>query len=89
MVLFFLLCVIVLAEVPELITMIDDTTNDFTISNSCSAVHSAPRGEHAVCATTVELVVPECPPHASLLRTMGGFNPISSDLLILYSVLRT
>ncbi|MGB7845357.1 MAG: hypothetical protein WBL63_07060 [Candidatus Acidiferrum sp.] len=84
-----LLCVIVLAEFPELITLTDDTTNDFTISVASSTAPHGQHGQRAVCAVTAELTAPRRPMHAAILTTIYGFNPNASDLLILHSVLRT
>jgi hypothetical protein len=86
---FVLLCGIMATELPELLTLADNPTNDFTVRTASSvedvhvlsavkqgAIHSAVRAvvEHAL----VDLAT----------ATPGGASPTRSGLFILHSALR-
>jgi len=84
------LCGIVAAELPELLSLTDDTTNDFSLRNTNALVSPARLHAHR----PVAIVDPDANPagsHFFLLR-LNPFDPAAlapSDLFLRYSVLRT
>jgi hypothetical protein len=84
----FLLCGIASAEIPELLSLIDNTSNDFMIS-------SADRRE---CTPSVSVGIPkslplnsqnfECGAWTHCAPTFVGAETISSELFLLHSDLR-
>jgi len=84
------LCGIVAAELPELLSLTDDTTNDFSLRNTNILVSPVRLDAHR----PVAIVDPDANPAGSrffLLRP-NLFNPAAltpSELFLLYSVLRT
>ncbi len=85
-----LLCGIVAAELPELLSLTDDTTNDFSLRNTNTLVSPVRLNAHR----PVAMVDPDANPagaHFFLLR-VNPFDPAAltpSELFLLYSVLRT
>jgi hypothetical protein len=84
-----LLCTIAAAEFPELLSLADNTSNDF-------AMHKAPSREcmlmlHAARNKPMRfsLDASECGEQLRRADGVAGASLISSDLLVLHSVLRT
>ena len=77
------------AELPELVSLLDNTSNDFV-------TRKVSRGERAPTLTMAShgAVLPDTKPpgyerRAGFVATFVGPEAISSDLLVLHSVLRT
>src|SRR5580700_7280341 len=88
--LFLLLCGIVGAEFPELLSLTDNTANDFTVCKAKTAVsQSLPDASRRVRITDVDSNV--LTPSSILLRLsrLEKTPLFSSELSILHSVLRT
>jgi hypothetical protein len=86
---FVLICGIVSAELPECLSLTDNTTNDFTVRKNVSIEHihllrAAKQGPFQVVLTTVK-------PSATELwtATVKGASAICTRLFIFHSVLRT
>jgi hypothetical protein len=89
-----LLCGIVSAEIPELLSLTDDTSNDFTIrkagSAECAATLSA-AGHESVPMNPMNMMNMmefECGGHTLCADSLWGAEAISAELFILHSVLR-
>ena len=86
---FVLLCGIVASELPELLTLTDNPTNDFTV---CKA--SSVEGVRALIAAklgAIPFAVRAVVEHSAVkfaTATAGGASPTRSGLFILHSVLR-
>ena len=87
---FLLLCGIVGGEFPELLSLIDNTSNDFTVRKTNSTVSSLPRD-----AGRYRRVLDVEANIAAHDGTFSRFSPfekaelVPSDVFILYSILRT
>lgn len=87
---FLLLCGIVGGEFPELLSLIDNTSNDFTVRKTNSMVSFLPRD-----ASRHDRVSDLEPTIAAHDGTFSRFSPfekaelVPSDVSILYSILRT
>jgi hypothetical protein len=87
---FLLLCGIVGGEIPELLALTDNTTNDFTIRNMNSVI--SPRLRNAGTHIRVaDVVAPTITVHDILFQHFHPFEraAFSSNALILGTVLRT
>lgn len=85
-----LLCGIVAAEFPELLSLTDNTANDFTVGKAKTAVsHSLPDASRRVRMTDVDSNV--LTPSSILLRLsrLEKTPLFPSELSVLHSVLRT
>jgi hypothetical protein len=87
---FLLLCGIVGGEFPELLSLIDNTSNDFTVRKTNSMVSSLPRdaGRYG----RVSNVGPNIAAHDGTFSRFSPFEKaelVPSDVSILYSILRT
>lgn len=84
-----LLCGIVAAELPELLSLADNTSNDFTIqktgSGECAPMLSAANHE----LIPADKKDPESGTHPRQAATLGRAKPPSPELVALYAVLRT
>ena len=85
----WLSCVIVLEEIPELLSLTDNTSNDFTVRKAASAecVHVLrveKQGAIKILARAAEQVAAEL-----WKSTFQGTTPTRSALFIVNSVLRT
>jgi len=82
-----LLCGIVFAETPELLSLTDNTSNDFTIrkagSRECTLKLSA--AMHKSAPLDISFA---CGPSIHCALTFLGAETTSSDLLVLHSALR-
>jgi len=87
---FLLLCGIVGGEFPELLSLTENTSNDFTVRKTNSMVSSLPRD-----ASRHDRVSDLEPIIAAHDGTFSRFSPfekaelVPSDVSILYSILRT
>jgi hypothetical protein len=83
-----LLCGIVSAEIPELLSLTDNASNDFTIHKTCR------REFKPTLSAAIHKSLPpdtknfECGAHTHCASTFVGVETISTDLLVLHSVLR-
>ena len=88
---FLLLCGIVGAEFPELLSLTDNTSNDFTVRKTNSMVSSLPRD--ASRHHRVSDLEPNIAAHNggtfSRLSPFEKAELVPSDVFILYSILRT
>jgi hypothetical protein len=87
---FLLLCGIVCGELPELLALTDNTTNDFTIRKMNSAI--SPRLRNASRRVRVaDVIEPTITAHDILFQHFHPFEraAFSSDAFILGTVLRT
>jgi hypothetical protein len=86
----FLLCGIASAEFPELLTLIDNTSNDFTISKGarqqCTLTPTLSEGRSNSAPLDTQNF--ECGAHPHCSPTVVGAETISSDLFVLYSNFR-
>ncbi|HWO34040.1 MAG TPA: hypothetical protein VNO32_35025 [Candidatus Acidoferrum sp.] len=82
-----LLCGIVASEFPELLSLTDNTANDFTIRAS-PLVSSVQSGKD-VGKAAIEFNNPALDSRFSRLGTFEKAAFVHSDLFVLYSVLRT
>jgi len=87
---FLLLCGIVGGEFPELLSLIDNTSNDFTVRKTNSTVSPLPRdaGRYG----RVSDVEPNSAAHDGTFSRFSPFEKaelVPSDVSILYSILRT
>jgi hypothetical protein len=84
-----LLCGITAAELPELLTLTDNTSNDFTICKISSSRLSNAQSVQNVQKAAIDL---NNPSHSSLFLHLGPFvkaELIPALLFILHSILRT
>ena len=84
-----LLCGVVASEFPELLTLTDNTSNDFTVrKTNTEGLGTLPDARAPVRIADINSSVPA----ATLLHSLIPFEkaaPVSSELFILHSVLRT
>jgi hypothetical protein len=87
---FLLLCGIVGGEIPELLTLTDNTTNDFTIRKMNSVI-SPPLRNDSRRIRVADVVEPTIAAHDILFQHFHPFEraALSSGALILGTVLRT
>ena len=84
-----MLCAIVASEVPELLSLTDNTANDFTMRRADSLVLLVLQSAKDVGKTGIDF---NYPAFGSFLLRMGTFEKaelVPTLLFILYSVLRT
>jgi hypothetical protein len=84
-----LLCGIIAAELPELLSLTDNTSNDFTISKVSSSRLPCTQSVQNVQKAAMDL---NNPSHGSLFVHLGPFvkaRLIPALLFILHSILRT
>lgn len=89
-VMFLLLCGIVFGEFPELLSLIDNTSNDVVVRITASMAPSLPRG--ASKRDPVASLEANIPAHDSALWHLTPFEAaelVPSDVYLLYSILRT
>jgi hypothetical protein len=86
----FLLCGIVAAEFPELLSLTDNSANDFTLSKAKTvALRALPGASRYVRITDIDFNIPA---PALLLSHLSSFEKAAlpfSELSILHSILRT
>jgi hypothetical protein len=84
-----LLCGCVAAELPELLSLADNTSNDFTIrqpgSRECASMLSAANHE----LISADMKDPEFGTHLRHSATLRRANHLSPELVVLYVVFRT
>jgi|SRR5271156_238436 len=86
---FLLLCGIVTGEFPELLSLTDNTTNDFTISRTKAPVTPVlPDASKHVRVGGTDFSTPVPDVFFSRLNTLETAALVPSDLFILHSVLR-
>jgi hypothetical protein len=84
-----LLCGIAAAEMPELLSLNDNTSNDFTIRKANSLVFSVLQVAGTLRLVASDFKNPARVAHELHSITFEKTELISSDLLIFHSVLRT
>jgi hypothetical protein len=84
----FLLCGIASAEIPELLSLIDNTSNDFTISEAGRQQCTPTLSEGTSNSVPLDKQNFECGAHPHCSPTVVGAATISSDLFVLYSDFR-
>jgi len=82
-----LLCGIVSAELPELLSLTDNTSNDFTIRKA-NAREYTPRLSTRIHESPLYAKNFECSARTRFEPTFVGAERISSNLFVLHSVLR-
>jgi hypothetical protein len=83
-----LLCGIASAEIPELLSLTDNASNDFTISKAARLECNPPLGAAIHKSIPLDMKNFECGAHTHCASTFVDAETISSDLLVLHSVLR-
>ncbi len=85
-----LLCGIVASEFPELLTLTDNTSNDFTVRNTSTAgLRALPEAQRPVRIADINSTVPAAILLHSRLIALEKSAPVPSELFILHSILRT
>jgi hypothetical protein len=84
-----LLCVVVNSELPELLSLRDNTANDFTMSSAKPLVSPVLQVATDIPKTAKDLRLPPFDSLFSRLSTSEKAALVPSLLFILYSVLRT
>ena len=84
-----LLCGIVSVEIPELLSLIDNTSNDFTISKAGGRECMPPLSAAIHKSVLPDTMNFECGAHTHGESTFAGAETIPSHLLVLHSELRT
>jgi hypothetical protein len=85
-----LLCGIVASEFPELLSLTDNTANDFTIGKTnTEALHALPDARGPVRIADIDSSVPADTLLHSRLIPFEKAVPVPSELFILHPVLRT
>jgi hypothetical protein len=85
-----LLCGVVASELPELLTLTNDTSNDFTVRNSSTAsLRALPDAQRPVRIAHVNSSLPAGILLHSRLVAFEKPAPVPSELLALHSILRT
>ena len=85
-----LLCGMVASELPELLTLTNDTSNDFTVRNTSTAgLRALPDSHRPVRIVAVNSSVPAAILLHSRRSAIETAAPVPSELFILHSVLRT
>jgi hypothetical protein len=84
-----LLCVVVNSELPELLSLMDNTANDFTMSSARPLVSPALQVATDIPKTVKVLRIPPFDSLFSRRSTSEKAASVRSLLFILYSVLRT
>jgi hypothetical protein len=84
----FLLCAIASAEIPELLSLIDNTSNDFTISKAGREQCTPTLSEGTCNSVPLDKQNFECGAHPHCAPTVVGAETMSSDLFVLYSDFR-
>ena len=85
-----LLCGIVASEFPELLSLTDNTANDFTIGRTnTEGLHALPDARGPVRIAEVNSSIPADALIHSRLIPFEKAAPVPSELFILHSVLRT
>jgi hypothetical protein len=85
-----LLCGIVASEFPELLSLTDNTANDFTIGKTnTEGLHALPDARGPVRIADINSSVPAATLLHSPLIPFEKAAPVPSELFILHSVLRT
>jgi hypothetical protein len=82
-----LLCSLFATEIPELLSLTDSTSNDFTVAAArVSFTHTSTQA-----GTSSAFDLKHCAPDVGLLHSLAheSTTPISADLQYLHSVLRT
>jgi len=83
-----LLCAIVYAEVPELLSLTDNAFNDFTISKAGTRECTPTLGTAIHKSVPVDTKNFDCGASTRSTATFVDADAISSDLFVLHSVLR-
>jgi hypothetical protein len=84
----FLLCGIASAEIPELLSLIDNTSNDFTISKAGRQQCTPTLSERTSNSVPLDRQNFACGAHPHCAPTVVGAETTSSDLFVLYSDFR-
>jgi hypothetical protein len=85
-----LLCGIVASEFPELLTLTNDTSNDFTVRNANTAgLRALPDAHRPVRVADINSSAPAAILLQSRLIAFEKAAPVPSELFILHSILRT
>jgi hypothetical protein len=84
-----LLCVVINSELPELLSLTDNTTNDFTMSSAKPLVLPVLHEATYIPKTAKHLEIPAFDSLSSRLSTCEKAALVPSLLFVLYSVLRT
>jgi hypothetical protein len=84
----FLLCGIASAEIPELLSLIDNTSNDFTISNAGRQQCTPTLSERTSNSVPLDTQNFACGARPHCASTVVGAETTSSDLFALYSNFR-
>ena len=84
-----LLCGIVVSEIPELLTLTDNTSNDFAVrKTSTEGLRALPDVRRPVRIADINSTVPAAILLHSRLKPFEKAAPVPSELLILHSTLR-
>jgi len=84
-----MLCAIVVSEVPELLSLTDNTANDFTMRRAGSLVLPVLQSAKDVGKTGIDFNHPAFGSFHSRLGTFKKAELVPTFLVILYTVLRT
>jgi hypothetical protein len=84
-----LLCSIFATEIPELLSLTDSTSNDFTVRDAAARVSFTHTSAQAGTSSAFDLK--HCAPDVGLLHSLAheSTTPVSADLQYLHSILRT
>jgi len=83
-----LLCGIVSAELPELLSLTDNTSNDFTIRKASGRECSSTLSAAIHNSVPLDTRDPECGSRTHCAFALVAPETVSSDLFVLHSVLR-
>jgi hypothetical protein len=85
---FVLLCGIVSSELPELLSLTDNTSNDFTFRKASGQERTSTLGAAVHKSVPLDKRNSECAPCTNCALMLAATKTISSDLFVLHSVLR-